>query len=318
MIVLKETNEKKKLFLISIGLLLVFAIVGQIAINEISYKSELGQTWEYESYFYLYGVTIVVAVAAAGLVYLAVKHFPVRKKIQKTLAWVLGALLSGWMLFCCGYSIYMTTDSGGVYGAAGLWLAYVDRLEEEKNVWGKSHWFGHGDEVYEYTYDEFEEAQSHLYLGDEEEEPYHSIVDERYKMAYVFQYCESETMINVLSYFYGRWVWLLYSLLALCALTFGAFMLPLAGRWPRKLLFLAAWILLGIITLLPDLNGCALVFDPIAGPLFTGIGWYYWLFGALLSGPAIGVMLGLTDREEKEPLEFATTEDQIGEDTDNG
>ena len=163
--------------------------------------------------------------------------------------------------------------------------------------WNKSYWFGHGDEVYAYDYEEFTEALTHLHLGNEDEEPYHSIVDERYKMEYVFQYCESDTMINVLSYFYGRWVWLIYSLMAFCSVTLAATLLPFAGRLPSKLMFLTAWILFGVITILPALNGCALIFDPVAGVLFTGIGQYYSLYGALFAGPAIGVILGLVYRK---------------------
>ena len=306
---LKEINTRKKWFLISIGLLLVFAIIGQIGIDKICLESERGQYWEYERCLPYMGITIAVTGAAIGLIYLAVRFFPVKQKILKISAWVLGIVIAGWMLFCSGVTVYRATDSSDVYGAAGLWIAYVDRLEEEQKVWDRSHWFGHGDEVYEYSYDEFTEAHSHLYLGNEEEEPYQSIVDERYRMEYVFEYCASDTMINVLSYFYGKWVWLLYSVIALFALILGASMLPQAGRLPGKLMFLAAWILFGTITLLPALNGCALVFDPVAGPLFTGIGWYYWQFGVLFTGPAIGVILGLIFRRKEKPPELTNTEE---------
>ena len=294
---LKNINTRKKWFLIFIGLLLVFSMIGQIGIDKICLESEPGQYWGYERRLPYLGITIAVTGAAAGLFYLAVRFFPVKKKRLKIPARVLAAALSGWMLFCSGLTVYRAADSGDVYGAAGLWIAYVDRLEEERKVWDRSRWFGHGDEVYEYSYDEFMEAHSHLYIGNEEEEPYHSIVDERCKAEYVFKYCASDTMINVLSYFYGKWVWLLYGLLALCAMALGASVLPLAGRRPEKLMFLAAWILFCIISLLPALNGCALVSDPVAGPLFTGIGWYYWKYGVLFTGPAIGVMLGLIYRK---------------------
>ena len=295
---LEKGNSRKKRVLISVGVLLIFTVIGQILINQISMESELSQDWEYDAYFPIHLVTVAVTVIVAGLIYLAVRYFPVKKKLQKLIAYVLGIALSGWMLFCAGFSIWQTTASLDVYEVAGLWQAYVDRLEEERKIWNKSHWAGHGDEVYKYSYDEFKEAQRHLHLGNEENEAYRSIVDERYKMEYVFRYCESETMINVLCYFYGKWVWLLYLSLTLYTLTSVALMLPSSGTWSRKLMFLVAWALFAIITLLPALNGCALVFDPIAGPICSGIGWYYWLFGALLSGPAIGTVLGLTDRKK--------------------
>lgn len=301
---LKYAKTRKKRFLVSIGLLLVFAVIGQIGIDRISLESERGQYWEYENCLPYLGITIAVTLVAIGLFYLVVRCIPTKKKPMKIIAWLLGMVLSSWLLFCSGVTIYRTTDTGDVYGAAGLWLAYVDRLEEQRRVWDNSHWFGHGDEVYEFSYEEFSEAHSHLYIGNEHEEPYHSIADERYKAEYVFKDCASDTMINVLSYFCGRWVWLVYGLLALCSVIFGASMLPLAGKLAGKLLFLAAWILFAIITVLPVLNGCALVFDPVAGPLFTGLGWYYWIFGVLFVGPPIGVMLGLTSRKQENLLEF--------------
>ena len=316
----KNENKRKKGFLITLMLLLVFAVIGQIGIDKISLESERGQYWEYESHLHYLGITIAITCAAIGLFFLVVRFFPVKKKLLKIIAWVLGIVLSSWMLFCSGNSIYRSFDSGDVYGVAGLWLAYVDRLEEEQKVWNKSHWFGRGEEIYEYSYDEFTEAHSHLSLGNEDEEPYHSMLEERYKMEAVFQYCESDTMINVLSYFYGKWVWLIYGLLDICTVVLGASMLPLAGRLPGKIMFLAAWILLCVTVTLPALNGCALVFDLIGGPLFTGTDSYYWLFGALTGGPAIGVMLGLVFRKNKTPLETlnvktcsATDEDKMSD-----
>ena len=62
------------------------------------------------------------------------------------------------------------------------------------------------------------------------------------------------------------------------------------------------------------------MFDLIGGPLFTGTDSYYWLFGALTGGPAIGVMLGLVFRKNKTPLETlnvktcsATDEDKMSD-----
>ena len=77
----------------------------------------------------------------------------------------------------------------------------------------------------------------------------------------------------------------------------GISLLPLAGRLPGKLLYCVDWVLFAEITLLPALNGCALVYDPVAGPLFTGVGKYYWKYGAMFAGPALGVMLGLICRK---------------------
>jgi len=242
---LKDIKRRKQWFLITIWLLLIFAVAGQIGIDKICLASERGQYYGYERCLPNLGITIAVTCAAIGLVFLAVRFFPVKRIVLNVIAWVLGFAMAGWMLFCTGMTIYRATDSGDVYGAAGLWIAYVDKLEEERMVWSKSHWFGHGDDVYKYSYDEFVEAHSHLSLGHEEEEPYNSILDERYKQEYVFEYLHSDTMINVLSYFYGRWVWLIYLLMALSSVALAISLLPLAGRLPGKLLYCAGWVLFG-------------------------------------------------------------------------
>ena len=46
-------------------------------------ESELSQDWEYDAYFPIYLVTVAVTVIVAGLIYLAVRYFPVKKKLQK-------------------------------------------------------------------------------------------------------------------------------------------------------------------------------------------------------------------------------------------
>lgn len=314
---LKNAATRRMWFLLSIGLLLAFAIAGQFGIDKICFASESGQFWGYEGGLHDQGITITVTIAAAGLFFLLLRFFPVKKKVMKILSWVLGIILCGWMLFFSVYSIYRAADSGAVYRAAGLWIEYVDRGEEERNVWDRSRWLGHGDEVYEYSYDEFKEAHSHLYPGHEDEEPYRSILAERYKMERVFAFCYSETMINVLSYFYGKWVWLLYSLLAACSVLLGASMLPMAEKLPGRLLFLAAWILFVVFSLLPALNGLALASGLLVGPLFTGIGLYYWQLGAACAGPAIGIMFGVTCRKKEKAPVLENTEDDspVGKDS---
>ena len=301
---MKKGRIRKRWFLITLQLLLVFAIAGQLLVDRIGQKSEHGQFYSYQSFLPYMWITIAVTGAAALLVYLAVRFFPVRNKGMKALAWVLGIALSAWMLYCINLFIDKVNDSSGdAYGAAGLWVAYVDRLAEERMVWDKSHWFGHGDDAYEYSYEEFVEARGHLSLAHEVEEPYTSIVDERYKLANVFEYFYSDTLLGVLSYFYGKWVWLLYSLLAAGAVILAVSLLPLVGFLPGKLFYLIGCVLFAMMVLLPALNGCALVFDPIAGPIFTGSGRYYCEYALLYVGPTLGVLLGLPRRVKGTILE---------------
>lgn len=296
--IFKDATSQKRLFWVSIVLLIVFAVIGQIGIDRICLASERGQYWGYESCLPYLGRTIAATCASIGLSFLAVRFFPVRKKPMLVIAWILGIAIAAWATFLSVRFFCMAQESKDIYGAAGLWLASVDRLDEERTVWNKSRWFGHGYAVYETDYGTFTEAESRLSLGNEDEEPYHTIVDERYKMESVFQYCEADTMINVLSYFYGKWVWLVYSLLMLCAAIFALSLFPANAGVPGKLLFLVMWVLFAITVLLPALNGCALVIDPIAGPPFTGVESVYWQYGVLVAGPPIGIIAGLTDREK--------------------
>lgn len=297
---MNSVNSRKKWFLITIGLLIAFAVLGQTAIDKIAHDSEAGQYWGYERGLPYLGITIAVTCATVGVIYLAVRSFPMGKKALRVLAWVLGIAMAGWMLLFLYYYIYVSSDPGDVYGAAGLWIAHVDKLQTEREIWDKTHWYGQGDDVYAYSFDEYLKAYDHLYLGNEDEEPYHSIVDEREKIEYVFQYCESDTMINVLTYFYGRWVWLLYTLIVIAMLGFAISLLPTAGKTPGKLLYLTAWVSFAVISIMPALNGCAFLYN-FWGPPFTGYGFVYREFNILLTGPAAGVMLGLADQKKERP-----------------
>ena len=50
---------------------------------------------------------------------------------------------------------------------------------------------------------------------------------------------------------------------------------------------------------MPALNGCGLVYDGFSGPLFTGYGQGSWRFGMFITGPALGIMLGLISHGQK-------------------
>lgn len=301
MLNLKDRKIRKKWFLIALGLLIVFAVIGQIACDEIALESRRGQYWDYQRGLPYLGITIGVTCAAAGAIGLAVRFFPVKYKAAKIFAWLLGIVIAAWMLLFSGLYVYVSLDSGDVYHA-GWWVGYVDKLEEERALWRKTQWFGRGDEYYQYDYEVSANAPAEEYRA--KEEPYHTAVDERYKAETVYQDFDSVTMLNVLSYFYGRWVWLLYSLIALAAVALAISMLPLAGNLCTKILYCAACLLFVIITIMPALNGCGLVYDGVSGPPFTGYGYGYWGFGMLLTGPALGTLLGLISRGQRKNLEL--------------
>lgn len=301
MLTLKDSKVRKKWFLIALGLLIVFAVIGQITCDEIALASRRGQYWDYQRGLPYLGITIGVTCAAAGAIYLAVRFFPVKYKAAKIFAWPLRIVAAVWMLLSSGLYIYASSDSGDVYHA-GWWIGYVDKLEEERALWRKTRWFGRGDEYYQYDYDVFENAPTEEYRA--KEEPYHTAVDERYKAETVYQDFDSVTILNVLSYFYGRWVWLLYSLIALAVAALAISMLPLAGKLYAKILYCAACLLFMILAIMPALNGCGLVYDGVSGPPFTGYGYGYWGFGMFITGPALGIILGLAGRGQRKHPEL--------------
>ena len=284
----------------ALWLLLLFAVISSFFADRIALASDRGKFYRYESYLPFMGITMIATCIVAFLVFLAVRFFPVKNKVLKALAWVLGILFMAWMLLGMHFVFVRITDSSeNVYDGGGLWLGYMDRHEEERKVWDRSHWFGHGDEIYAYTYEEFVEARSHLHFENEDEEPYHSIVDERYKIEHVFTYFYADMLLNLLAYFYGKWVWLFYTLLATGSVILAISLLPLIGGLPGKFLYVSTWILFAMIVLVPALGGCTLLSNSCAGPMFTGAGWYYLEYGSAFVGPVLGLLLGITGRQKK-------------------
>ena len=295
---IRDFRFRRTLFLAVLCLTIILAIMGQAACDRISLESDLGRYWGYDPGLPQIWITIAVTLAAMGLVFLAVRFFPIRRVVLRVFAWILGIAVAVWLLAFSGAYLIRGTDPGDIYGGAGGYLAYVDKLEEERRLWNKCHWFGHGDGFFTYSWEEYVDALDHLDYMEADEEPYSTIADEWDRGAYAFQYYHSETMLNVLSYFYGRWVWLLYLLLALLSVGLAVSMLLVAGKLPGKLFYSAAMIMYAIMVIMPALNGCAWVYAGVVGPPFTGTDAYYLEFAAFLTGPAIGIMLGLVGRKK--------------------
>lgn len=301
MLNLKDGKIRRKWFFVTLVLLIAFAAIGQIACDEIALESRLGQQWDYQRGLPYLLITIGATCAATGLMYLAVRFFPVKNIILKIFAWLLGIVIVAWMLLVSVVYIYNSFDTGDVYHA-GWWIGYVDKLEEEQALWRKTRWFGRGDEYYQYDYDVFANAPAEEYRA--EEEPYHTAVEERYKAEKVYRYFDSDTMLNVLSYFYGKWVWLLYSLITFASVILSISMLPLVGNTYIKILYCAACLLFMFITIMPALNGCGLVYDNVSGPPFTGYGPAYLEFEISATAPTLGIMLGLSGRGKRKNPEL--------------
>lgn len=284
-----KIQTKKRYFMITLGLLIVYFVLGTVAVSRCSEDSAdmiLEQTG-----------TVIAALVSIVLVGLAIRFFPEKKKAAKFFGWLFGIIIVVWMLSYAVYCVSLSFDSGDVYGSSTRqWIAYVDKLEVEKNVWDKSRWFGRGEEVYDYTYGEYAGVLKREFSDRKKPNEIESaILNERDEIEYTFMFYDSDTILNVLSYMYGKWVLLVYMIDTALMLGLALLLLPEVGKLPQKLLYLAAWVLLAVIFVLPGFNGGA-VWYSYWGPPFSGAGSIYRVYNVLVTGPAIGVVLGLIFR----------------------
>lgn len=90
MLTIKDSKIRRKWFLITLGLLIVFAVIGQITCDKIALESKRGEFWDYHMGLPYQGITIGVTCAAVRLTDLAVRFFPGKHKVAKIFAWMLG------------------------------------------------------------------------------------------------------------------------------------------------------------------------------------------------------------------------------------
>lgn len=84
MLTLKTGKIRRNWLLVMLGLLVVFAVIGQIACDKIALESRRGQYWGYHRGLPYLGITIGVTCASIGLIYLAVRFLPVKYKATKS------------------------------------------------------------------------------------------------------------------------------------------------------------------------------------------------------------------------------------------
>lgn len=126
--------------------------------------------------------------------------------IHKTLAVIL-VIWNIFMTIACIASCVNREDPAPVYDGGDIaW--YVSRSEEIQYMRSKSVWFGPGDHYY--TYPEFLQREN-LTGADE---TVREVMDRETTRAYhTFVRWRSETLLPVLTYCFGKWVGLLFSLL---------------------------------------------------------------------------------------------------------
>lgn len=256
--------------------LVLFAICGQFACDWLGTHQG---GW-------LQLLMILLVFLEASVLYCIAVKLAGTAKITHILAWIIGVLACLYMLFLSCLFIFGNPNPVEVYGA-GWWIGQVNKLEDEQHLWSLSHWIGHGDPYYKYD-------DSIVAVPAENEtqammEPYHAALDERSRAETTYWHYQSDTMLNVLSYLSGRWVWLAYSLIAAAWTMLGARETFRVHKISLKALYLSAWLLLAVIICLPALNGCGLRFS-YYGPPFTGFSWAYWEFNLMMVGPPLAIM----------------------------
>lgn len=259
--------------------LVLFAIIGQAACDRLGTLKGGARQWLMIAF-----MVFEILVLSVTVLFLSGKG-----RITRILAWIAGVLAFLYMFFIAFLLLFAESSPIEIYGA-GWWVGRVDKLKEEQRLWSSSHWVGPGDSYYEYDDSVVEipaetEAQSM-------EEPYRSAFDERARAEVTYRYYYSDTMINVLSYLYGRWIWLIYLTIAIVWIVAGVRASCLVCGIPSKLLYFASWLLFSIAIWLPALNGCGRHFFDY-GPPFTGFSRAYLEYNLLVVGPPLGVISAL-------------------------
>lgn len=257
----------------------LFAVLGQLACNQLGTLRR--------SFPHL--ITVILTFCEVAIIYFIAKGLARKGTAARIFAWIVGVITFLYMIFMSSLLIFGSPDSVEVYGA-GWWIGQVDKQEEEQRLWSLSHWVGRGDPYYEY--DDAIVATPAEKEAQAMAEPYHSALDERVRAETVYRYYYSDTLLNVLSYLFGRWVWLIYVAIAIIWMVLGIRALPKVNGIPLKLLYLSTWLLFSAVVWLPALNACGLKFS-YYGPPFTGFSSAYWEFNLIMVGPPLAIMFFL-------------------------
>ena len=275
----KESFKPLRVLLYPTLALVLFAVFGQIACDQLGSVKGMFRQW----------LTVTLTLLEICGLLAGIRFLTRPGRVLLVVRWILGAVAAAFMLFVAWMLIFVAPDQVETYGA-GWWVGQVDKLEEEQHLWSVSHWIEKGDAYYEY--DDSIVAVPSKSETEAMEEPYHSALDERARAEVAYAYYYSDTMLNVLSYMYGRWIWLVYLAIVITWTATGIWEFFHVCELPSKLLYFASWTLFTVVIWLPALNGCGLHFS-YYGPPFTGFGSAYWEYNFLMAGPPLGIMLSL-------------------------
>lgn len=280
---MKNSFKSLRILLYPTLALVLFAVSGQAACDQLGSVKGLSRQW----------ITIALTLLEICALVVCIRFLSRPGRVLLFVRRILGAAAVAFMLFVAWLLVFAAPDQVESYGT-GWWIGQVDKLEEERHLWSVSHWVGRGDAYYEY--DDSVAVVPAKSETEALEEPYHSAADERYRAEVAYEYYYSDTMLNVLGYIYGRWVWLVYLVIAIAWTAAGIWASSRTRGLPAKLLYFASWTLFTVVIWLPALNGCGLRFS-YYGPPFTGFGSAYLEYNLLMAGPPLGIMLSFVMRK---------------------
>lgn len=253
--VLNGTNQA--LFIgATIGLFVV-GLLGQLLCDHMGYG--IGVGW--------YLLAMLVFLAMCTVMYSVTRFLERPGILFRILSWGLGLIVVTWAGIVLLQVVVSAKDDYCLYGNG--WCLQGIHITEEYNYINRlTHWFGAGEPYYQYS-----DVQA-TPLTDTEagwtQEPCLSASMERAKAESVFWDYRGTTILSVVSYRYGRWYLVLYSLVMI-VWAINAICLVLKQTGVVRRLFLS-------VALLPLLIcGC--------GSIFSALGFFYLYFGPLFCLP---------------------------------
>ena len=289
-------KKKRRLFLVSTISFYLFAVFGQwvccLAYENQSYSQQR------EMRLRMLAV-IALCVFCAWLL---------RGGSRKKRVWrmILGTVLSASLVAGMAYPLLQLSNTRDSYAVhprlvecegRAHWTGELDWREEKKNLWILSRWAGRGADWYQVDASVLENAPED---ADWEAEPYRSALEEKCRARHMLYNCGEELLLNLTNYLLGRWIWLVYLLLALLWTGSGISMLLEKRSRGETLLLSLSFLLLTIRIWLPALDCCGLICSCVV-LLFTYNDGDVLIQLAAVA-PSFGLLIGLTLSESEENL----------------
>lgn len=255
---IKKLAWQEKVFVWATIAMLAFGIMGYF-LGELcgSYLDEW-QTPSIDSIvnsllFDKYLLWLALSIAVGVLLYKGMNYLCKDNVKLKRVRVILAVILAAWNAFMTIACIMISIDTDDLHpiyeGSDIAW--YASRSEEIQRMRSKSVLFGRGDHYY--TYPDHESLKHENYI--EENEEIHEVVEKEHTRAYcAFVRWRSETLLPVLSYCFGKWIAILYFIIALFWLTGATACLITVKGSGRKLLYGSCASLVGVQVLLTLLD----------------------------------------------------------------